>query len=941
MISLRHTLVVVVSSCFAPVTSFSQAGGPFESCEEAFRAEPDVYESSYCFYLVAQQERLWDEAGERLDRLRSVHPGNYWLTLARGGVEWTRDLDLAESLFREAAAGFEAQGKPGGEVQARRSLRTILFRRGRVDEAGEEVRRAMEVAEKSDDPLVLSQALTLEATHLTDTGRDLGRAYRSLRRAWSVSEEGSYTARRGTLFALANLCFRMGLFEEAADHYGELVRMAREAGDRQAEATAQYGVVNARLEELEELPDAASRAELVGLAREALTTAVAVDNREVQVMLHRTLGNLLGSDAESGAEAAEHHEQCILLGRSIGQPRELGDCLWSMGRFRSATDPAAAKRYIEEALRLARDTGSWSLALASRQRMRLSWKTGTRERAIQESQDALGAIEALRDLQEDGGSSAGVFSAWARDYYWLSGQLFQAVESGAPRSDLDVGFEVIERMRARVLLERLENARSASPSTDLDPLSTRREQVLREIVDVHRRLLDPGLADEDRARALGQLERLETDEEELRARISRSWPSRAATSSFATIPRIASVLGPDEALLSFQVGLWKDLYGDFGGGAWLLAISRKGSRLHRLPDRVSVNRGLPVFVGLFGRRDGSEVKPSTALYRDLLAEALGALPREIDRLILVPDGELHRMPFAALRSGIEAEPMAARYELSVVPSATLWMRWREQAASFRPAEALVLADPVLSKSVAGSAAAERSWALSPDALGTLPYARQEGRAIERRLGPGTRLLVGEQASEAFLKGADLDPYHVLHFAAHAVIDEERPERSAVVLSPGAGDQDGLLQTREIIDLNLASKVVVLSACRSASGRVLRGEGVLGLARAFFEAGARTVVGSLWPLRDDEAALVFERFYRHLAAGESVAAALRRARQDAISEDLPASAWVPLVLMGDGNVVPFPEGRASRRRVPPWLVALAVIVVAWAAYRLSRRASRSG
>jgi hypothetical protein len=123
--------------------------------------------------------------------------------------------------------------------------------------------------------------------------------------------------------------------------------------------------------------------------------------------------------------------------------------------------------------------------------------------------------------------------------------------------------------------------------------------------------------------------------------------------------------------------------------------------------------------------------------------------------------------------------------------------------------------------------------------------------------------------------------------------------------------------------------------------VLRGEGVLGLARAFFEAGARTVVGSLWPLRDDEAALVFERFYRHLAAGESVAAALRRARQDAISEDLPASAWVPLVLMGDGNVVPFPEGRASRRRVPPWLVALAVIVVAWAAYRLSRRASRSG
>src|SRR4030095_8618917 len=103
---------------------------------------------------------------------------------------------------------------------------------------------------------------------------------------------------------------------------------------------------------------------------------------------------------------------------------------------------------------------------------------------------------------------------------------------------------------------------------------------------------------------------------------------------------------------------------------------------------------------------------------------------------------------------------------------------------------------------------------------------------------------------------------------HAVVDEERPERSAVLLSPGAPEEDGLLQPREIAELALHGKLVVLSSCGSATGTLLRGEGVVGIARAFFQAGARTVVASLWPMRDDEAAAIAGSFYRHLRDGES-------------------------------------------------------------------------
>jgi CHAT domain-containing protein len=166
------------------------------------------------------------------------------------------------------------------------------------------------------------------------------------------------------------------------------------------------------------------------------------------------------------------------------------------------------------------------------------------------------------------------------------------------------------------------------------------------------------------------------------------------------------------------------------------------------------------------------------------------------------------------------------------------------------------------------------------------------------------VLAGRDASEAALKAADLRRYGVLHLAAHAVVDEERPERSAILLGPGAAAEDGLLQMREIVALRLADPLVVLSACRTAAGTVLEGEGVLGLARAFFQGGARTVVGSLWPLRDDEAERLFAAFYRRLAEGRSVAEALAEAKRERMRRGDPAAAWAGPVVLGDGDARPL-------------------------------------
>ena len=197
------------------------------------------------------------------------------------------------------------------------------------------------------------------------------------------------------------------------------------------------------------------------------------------------------------------------------------------------------------------------------------------------------------------------------------------------------------------------------------------------------------------------------------------------------------------------------------------------------------------------------------------------------------------------------------------------------------------------------------------------------------------LLSGADAAEAALGTAEPAQYRVLHFAAHALLDDAHPDRSAIVLAPVRPGEDGLVHLREIAALKLRGGVVVVSGCRSAGGLILGGEGPMGLARAFFQAGARAVVGSLRPLRDDEAAAFFDRFYAHLAGGASVAGAVRRAQIDRRKAGAPAAAWAGIVALGDGSAVPFPRSLA-RRALPLVAGGLAAAVLALAARLLKRK-----
>jgi len=191
-----------------------------------------------------------------------------------------------------------------------------------------------------------------------------------------------------------------------------------------------------------------------------------------------------------------------------------------------------------------------------------------------------------------------------------------------------------------------------------------------------------------------------------------------------------------------------------------------------------------------------------------------------------------------------------------------------------------------------------------------------------------------RASEDLVKRANLADYRILHFAAHGLIDDQKPARSAIVLTLDDDPaEDGFLQMREILNLRLNADLVVLSSCQTGLGQFVRGEGVEGLSRAFFYAGASSVLMSLWTINDQVASQFMERYYLHLKGMQTQAEALRAVKLEMIDSGVVSHPyyWAAFILNGHGDLKIFgPHYRA------PLLIGLSVIGLTLGAFIFRRK-----
>jgi tetratricopeptide (TPR) repeat protein len=368
--------------------------------------------------------------------------------------------------------------------------------------------------------------------------------------------------------------------------------------------------------------------------------------------------------------------------------------------------------------------------------------------------------------------------------------------------------------------------------------------------------------------------------------------------------------------------------------AFLLA--RAGLRAVILPPDDGVQRRAQRLIGLL-----EAGAPADSLARELgeelVAPLLEAMPPTATRLVLVPDLDLHGLPFEVLQ--VEGQPLVERFSVSYAPSASVLARLWERPRGAAGATLLAFGDPQYAgETDPGSSAQVLRSAF--DRNGGLPRLRGSAREVRRvaRYADQAVVRLREQASEADLKREPLGRYRVIHLATHALVDDRSPARTALALTPGQGE-DGFVSPAEVSALGLDADLLVLSGCRTARGEVAGGEGVGGLAAPAIEAGARAVLASGWLVGDRQSAGFMERFYGHLASGLTLGDALRETKLELRRGGVPPAVWASFTLLGD------PLARIPLHAPAPgidWPLELsALVLLALALYGVIRMRRRGG
>lgn len=345
---------------------------------------------------------------------------------------------------------------------------------------------------------------------------------------------------------------------------------------------------------------------------------------------------------------------------------------------------------------------------------------------------------------------------------------------------------------------------------------------------------------------------------------------------------VATVLDPGTTLLSYVVGRDRSLLltvaADAAGQA-----SLRASILPVGADELSPK--IDIFRALIGRGElGVPMEPALKTQAEQLFQVLIEPARDVvesaDRILILPDGPLLNLPFAALVDPQNDVFLGQWKALVFNPSAGVVVGLKGLRTTFsRPQRKLVaFGDPLV---VSGNPFENRPGS------GRLPGSRSEVENIARIFGNDATAFLGRHATESAVRAA-IPGATFVHFAVHAFADRHAPLESALFLSPGNGagensGDDGVLNAFEIMnEITIDAEVVTLSACGTAGGREVPGEGIVGLARAFQFAGARSVVVTQWPVADQSTVPLMSGFYVRLQQGMGPAEALRGAQSDQLA-----------------------------------------------------------
>jgi CHAT domain-containing protein/Tfp pilus assembly protein PilF len=757
--------------------------------------------------------------------------------------------------------------------------------------------------------------------------------------------------RRGEAFALLNtgkLQYALGEREKALDVFSQALDLFRAIAERNGEANT--------LNDLGALAaSSGDKRKALNLYEQALSIYRATGNRYFEAHAFLSLGKLHGESNEKQA-ALDHYNQALALFREVKFPRGEAMALNGLGTLYASSDESRkALECYRQALPFWRNLGDRSGEAGTLANLaRVERDLGDLNEARRHIEAALDITEALRIKIASRQLRASYFGA-TRQHHELYIDVLMRLHRLQPSEGHDVSaLGASERARARGLLEMLAEA-SADISGGIDAALLERERSLQKrinaVAEYQYRLLSEKHTREQTEAAKRELDSLIDESRQLEAKIRETSPRYAELKypQPSGLPEIQRMLDPETLLLEYSLGEER---------SYLWAVTPTRVESFELPKRAEIEAlARQSYEWLAAGETGAQLRARLArtaaktpewadsLSRILLRPVASRLGRK--RLVIVADGALQYIPFAALPSPVpdrthgtyrtyrtnRPSPLIANHEIVSLPSASSLAALRRELAGRAPAPktVAVIADPVFEESderikknagnvatpnnkltvrgaaeqeVSGSAL-EVSAADAQQRLQRLIFSRSEADEITALAGAGMSFKALDfKANRATALGPDLSRYRIIHFATHGLLNSLHPELSGVVLSlvdEEGRSQDGFLRLHDIYNLKLGADLVVLSACKTGLGKDIKGEGLVGLTRGFLYAGAPRVVASLWKVDDRATAELMKLFYqRMLRDGLRPAAALRRAQIDI--QKLPRWAapyyWAGFTLQGE-------------------------------------------
>jgi len=750
----------------------------------------------------------------------------------------------------------------------------------------------------------------------------------------------------------------MGEQQKARDFLQQALSLLRASGDKNAESLTLSNIGNAY-----------SRSENYEAALKFYDQAQVIQRQTGNRAQEAETLDLIGvaySEMGQPQKALGYHEQALKIHRETGNVRREAISLRNLGHvYILLGQPDQALAELSQGLAIFRrigDLNSAGVALEDNARAQLA--KGNLADARKNIEEALGLIETVRARSGNQQLRASYLASREQAYEFYINLLMQQNSKDPGKAHDAEALQASERGRARSLTEMLNEAHvDIREGVGGDLVQKERElgQSLNAKAQRQIQLTAQKGSKQEIETLKGEISTLEDEYQQVQVAIRKASPAYAALTQPQPLElkEIQTQLDQGTMLLEYSLGEER---------SYVWAVTQNSLKTYELPKRELIEKAARLVYDLLTARSQSKAGENAQTKQERIAQAdsqlinaskvlsrmvLGPLSVELgsERLVVVADGALQYVPFAALsvvngqssvaQSGransglpttdngllITFRPLIQDHEIISLPSASALAVQRQGLRNRKPAPnaVAVIADPVFSatderlsaqaktgtaKQVQGDSSANTRIIehLADDSgliIRRLKFTRQEADQILAEA-PRTKNLraIDFKANRATATGGELSKYRYVHFATHGYIDSEHPDLSAIVLSLVDAEgkpEDGFLRANEIYNLNLPAELVVLSACETGLGKEIKGEGLVGLTQGFMYAGARRVVVSLWNVNDKATAELMARFYRGmLREHKTPAAALRTAQMEMSRQKQWQSPyyWAAFTLQGE-------------------------------------------